>query len=259
LACVAAIGYGIYRDRLLCFKQKQGIYLLLLPLLALPMVAYHLNALNMISLYKHMVYANLFLLIAAAWLFEELLQSGSSVLKQLFLVALIGVYVVLNYQQLKQAERAFADVSPVIAAVQSRLQPETTILSEDPYLFRYLGFESTPQGHIKESNWLDNNRDGVYEKKDVVEAIWDAKFSYIYLNDQLHPTLNKTIRKLLKTRGYQPIFESRYNTSEVMSRQKKGVLGLYERTRKPSVALQDDDLFDRGKALQAFIKGGSSE
>jgi len=254
VGCVIAVFYSVFRDSLTSLKRKQGVYLCLLAVLSLPLVAYHFNALNMISLYKHLVYANLFLLVASAWLIAQLLQSGDSILKQGFLSVLLAGYAVLNFQQLKLAETAYANVSPVLSAVESRLDARTTILSEDPYLFRYLGFNDVPQGHIKESNWLDNNRDGVYEKKDVVEAIWDAKFSYVYLNDQLHPKMNKSIRKVLKVRGYKAVFEVNYKISEVMTRQKKGALGLYQRTREAKFTLEEDELFSRGKSLREFIK-----
>lgn len=98
------------------------------------------------------------------------------------------------------------------------LDEEITILSEDPYLFRYFVGQSVPQNHIKESNWLDNNRDGRYESKDVVDAIWDMKFSYVYLNDQLHPSLNKKLRKILKMRGYQELITQSYQLSSVMQK-----------------------------------------
>ncbi|RVU83753.1 phospholipid carrier-dependent glycosyltransferase [Leucothrix sargassi] len=257
--CLLALIYSTFRDGLASLKQKQGAYLLLLMLLALPMVAYHFNALNMISLYKHMIYANVFMLIASAWLLAQLLGERLFAVKQCVVLGLLMGYAALNYQQLSLAENAYADVTLVIAEVEGKLDAETTILSEDPYLFRYLAFSDIPQQHIKESRWLDNNRDGVYENKDVVEAVWDAKFSYVYLNDQLHPNFNKKLRKVLVMRSYTPVFEQRYLTSEVMSRQKKGTMSLYQRTRQPSVPLTDDDLFERGKALKTFLKEASHD
>ena len=259
LGAVAAIVYVVYAYGRKALLQKQGIYLMVLGLLSLPIVAYHLNALNMISLYKHLVYANLFLLTATAWLLSQLIQSKPSHITQGVLSLLLVGYGVLNYQQLKQTEIAYGDVSPVISAIEGKLKADTTILSEDPYLFRYLAFDKVPQAHIKEPNWLDNNRDGLFEKKDVVEALWDAKFSYVYLNDQIHPNLNQTIRKILKLRGYKSIVSIDYKTSEVMSRQKKGALALYKRARKPTVELTDDDLFSRGKAMKAFLKESANE
>lgn len=259
LASVVAITYVFYRDGIRRWRSNHSIQLGLLVLLAMPMLLYHLNALNMISLFKHLVYANLFLLAVSAWLIVQLLQASQSIVKQFTLSLLLIAYAFLNYQQLQQAEVAYADVSPVVEAMDNKLHAEVTILSEDPYLFRYLGFGKMPQSHIKESKWLDNNRDGLYEKKDVVEALWDRKFSYVYLNDQLHPKLNKSIRKILTMRGYTAVLVENYQTSEVMSRQNKGSFGLYQRHHPPTVPLKEDDLFERGKAMKTFLKEGTYE
>jgi hypothetical protein len=259
LASVMAIAYVLYRDGLRSWRNQRSTELCLLVLLAVPMLFYHLNALNMISLFKHLVYANIFLLAASAWLITQLLQASQFMAKQSTLSGLLIAYALLNYQQLQQAEVAYADVSPVIKAIDHKLNVETTILSEDPYLFRYLGFWKMPQSHIKESKWLDNNRDGLYEKKDVVEALWDRKFSYVYLNDRLHPNLNKTIRKILTMRGYTAVLVESYQTSEVMSRQKKGSFGLYQRNQASTIPLQEDDLFQRGKAMKTFLERGLYE
>jgi len=259
LATVMSITYVLYHDGIRRWRSNHCTQLGLLVLLAIPMLLYHLNALNMISLFKHLVYANFFLLTTSAWLIVQLLQASQSMVKQFTLSLLFIAYAFLNYQQLQQAEVAYADVSPVIDAMDNKWHAEVTILSEDPYLFRYLGFGKLPQSHIKESKWLDNNRDGIYEKKDVVEALWDRKFSYVYLNDRLHPNLNKTIRKILTMRGYTAVLVESYQTSEVMSRQNKGSFSLYQRHHLSTVPLEEDDLFQRGKAMKAFLKEGAYE
>ena len=242
------------------WAHRTGLILVALLFAALPLVAYHLNALNMISLFKHLVYAQLFLLPASAWLFTQLLeQVDYRWLKQAVLALLLVLFAGLNYQQLQKMETAYADVSPILNAMPDALDEETTILSEDPYLFRYFVGQTVPQNHIKESNWLDNNRDGRYEPKDVVEAIWDTKFSYVYLNDQLHPSLNKKLRKVLTMRGYQVLINRPYQLSSVMSRQTHGTLSLYKRMGMPRVALRDDELFDRGKGLKSIKQGVSRE
>lgn len=204
--------------------------LLLLLLLALPMAVYHLNAHNMISLFKHLVYATLFLIPAVAWLLTRLLISQKhSGLKQVLASIFIIFISVINYQQLKSMEKAYANVTPVIKLARLNLSPTATVLSEDPYLFRYLGEGVLPQAQIKESGWLDNNLDGNYEAQDVIDAIWDRKFGYVFLNDQLHPTLNKKLRKILKMKRYKPLVNETYQITDVMSRQVTGKLSLYQR------------------------------
>ncbi|WP_022953425.1 ArnT family glycosyltransferase [Leucothrix mucor] len=260
LGWTAAFTYCLWRSGLRFWAHRTGLVLVALLFAALPLVAYHLNALNMISLFKHLVYAQLFLLPACAWLFTQLLeQVDYRWLKQAALALALVLFAGLNYQQLQKMEAAYADVSPVLSAMPKALDEEITILSEDPYLFRYFVGQSVPQNHIKESNWLDNNRDGRYESKDVVDAIWDMKFSYVYLNDQLHPSLNKKLRKILKMRGYQELITQSYQLSSVMSRQTQGTLSLYKRMEMPRVSLTDDELFDRGKGLKSVKQGASGE
>ena len=245
-------GRGFWRD-------TQWHQLLLLGLFALPMAAYHLNALNMISLFKHLIYSLYFLIPAFAWLIGMVLKEQSfRYLKQgLASAALVGVSYV-SYQQLLEMETAYADVSSVLQQVDGELNHQSTILSEDPYLFRYLGVDTIPQVQIKESGWLDNNRDGKHEPKDVIEAIWDSKFSYVYLNDQLHPSLNVKLRKMLALKKYQALWSEDYEISDVMSRKTKGTMSLFRRTESPRLSLLEDELFGRGKDMKAFeVRSGS--
>lgn len=246
-------GRGFWRDT----RWQQ---LVILAVLALPMAAYHLNALNMISLFKHLVYSVYFLIPAAAWLIGMVLkESDYRYIKQVIAsLALVG-FSAVSYQQLVEMETAYADVSPVLEKVDGQLTRQSTILSEDPYLFRYLGVDSVPQEQIKESGWLDNDLDGKHETKDVIEAVWDSKFSYVYLNDQLHPSLNVKLRKLLALKKYQQVWSETYEISDVMSRKTKGTMSLYKRTEAPRLSLLEDELFERGRGMKAFAAGSSDD
>ena len=216
---------GFWRERIV---RQLGFLLIL----ALPMAIYHFNALNMIALYKHLVYACFFLVPALAWLLTKLVDSADLSWMRQGLAA--GIVILLchgGYQQLKTIEVAYADVTPVINQTQKALTSEDTILSEDPYLFRYLGQSLIQQSQIKETGWLDNNLDGKHEHQDVIDAVWDKKFSYVFLNDQLHFELNKKLRGILKQRGYKSLIDIPYQLSDVMSRQTKGSLSLYQRVQ----------------------------
>ncbi len=219
------------------WQQASFKKLLLLLFLAFPMVAYHWQALNMIALYKHLVYASFFLVLAMAWLFTSFLESESFPrLKQgLAMCALIAISQV-SYQQLKTIESGYANVSSVIEYSKDDLTAKDSILSEDPYLFRYLGEATIPQSQIKESGWLDNNLDGKHEQQDVIDAVWDTKFEYVFLNDQLHPELNIKLRNILETKKYKSLVDEAYENSNVMSRQVTGRLSLYQRAQPPKVS-----------------------
>jgi len=231
--------------------------LFLLGLLAMPLVVYHLHALNMISLFKHLLYAQFFLLPATAWFIATVLEEPDyRYIKQAVLSVVMVSFSVVTYQQLQEMEVAYTDVSALEQQVQGKLQSDTTILSEDPYLFRYLGMNDVPQIQIKESGWLDNNLDGKHEHKDVIEAVWDAKFTYVYLNDQLHPSFNVKLRKILALKNYQVVWSQPYQLSSVMTRQAHGTMSLYQRTEQPRVSLLQDDLFGRGRGISDFHSGG---
>jgi hypothetical protein len=90
---------------------------------------------------------------------------------------------------------------------------------------------------------MDNNRDGKYEKKDAVEAVWDSKFTYVFLNNLIQPKANQDLRGVMVSRGYEKVLEIPWQTSQIMSRQDKGVLELYKRTQAPRIATADDALF----------------
>lgn len=243
---LAALGWCIFRYRARAWRNRTLRCLLLLLVLALPLAGYHLYSRNMIALYKHLVYAQLFLLPAAGWLLWNVMQYFRCVLPvQLLASSLVGVMLWLNLGHLRAMERGYPDVAPVVAAISDKFTPQTTILSEDPYLFRYLAFGQVPQRQIKESNWVDNNLDGKYETIDLIDALWDSKFNYVFLNDQLHPNKNKRLRKVMAMRGYEQLVVVPYDTTNIMSRQTSGSLELYQRTRRPSIPLVEDDMFRR--------------
>ncbi len=230
LGWLAAVAWVVWESPSRFWQQAALKKHLLLLLLASPMVVYHLNALNMISLFKHLVYATLFLIPAVAWVLTNMSQSlQANWLKQMLASGFIIAMCVVNYGQLKSMEIAYANVDPIVKFSGLGLKPEDTVLSEDPYLFRYLGAGEVPQAQIKESGWLDNNLDGKYEHQDVIDAVWGEKFSYVFLNDQLHPTLNKKLRKILKIKNYKQIVDETYQLSSVMTRQVRGKLSLYQR------------------------------
>ena len=245
---VLALAWRVYE-----LKQQQlsllrdGVFygFLVLLVLALPLVAYHLHGRNMISLYKHMVYAAFFLSPVIAWLLWSLLKHFAAMpWVQLLPASIVAGIVILNTEQLRDMEHAYPDVRPVMAwFAQQNLPPDTTIASEDPYSLRYAVFDHLSQAHIQELGWMDNNRDGKSEKKDVVEALWDNKFTYVFLNNLIHTSLNKDIRGLLAARGYEKVMVIPWHTTQVMSTSDQGELELYKRTHAPRIPTNEDAMF----------------
>ena len=155
-------------------------------------------------------------------------QHGVNRLHLMLLALLPIAWAALSFPQLKAMETAYPDAS-VVAAIAEKLGEGDSVLSENPYLFRYFGRGRLPQSQIKESNWLDNDRDGKHESQDVIDAIWDRKFRYVYLNDQLHPALNVKLRKTLQQRGYKVVITQPYTSSAAMGYVQRGSLVLYRR------------------------------
>ncbi|MDD5392634.1 MAG: phospholipid carrier-dependent glycosyltransferase [Thiothrix sp.] len=242
---LAALGWQVFRLRGQALRDRTTLIMLTLLVFALPLAAYHLHGKNMISLYKHLVYALFFLSPVMAWLLWNVLERFNFKLAvQAVAAAMVLGMVWLNYALLLDMENGYPDVRPIIDAMAAQpIDANTTIASEDPYLMRYAAFGKLSQNHIKELQWMDNNMDGKSEKKDVVEALWDNKFTYVFMDNLIQPTANQDLRGVMKSRGYEKVLEIPWKTTQVMSRQDKGVLELYKSTRPPRIPITEDAMF----------------
>lgn len=209
--------------------------LLWLLFLATPLIIYHLQGRNLISLYKHLNYANAFLSIATAWIVMLVIDTKPWRSSRIFqyrsqiLATLTIIYASVNAYQLRATENGYPDMQGMLDHLESATMATGSILSEDPYLFRYKEFEAMSQQDIKETTWLDNDSDGNYTLQDVNDAAWDRKFEYILLTDAIHPEHNKTLRNILSQRGYELEYSQPYSLSPVMTAHTDGKISLYKR------------------------------
>ncbi|CAA6815207.1 MAG: Unknown protein [uncultured Thiotrichaceae bacterium] len=239
-----AIVYRVIEQRKGTLKDRFFWMFLGLFVLGTPMVAYHLHGQNMISVYKHMLYPLLFMSPVIAWLMWSFMKRFNfGLLSQIIPSALVLGMLVLNYQHVRDMENGYPNVSPIHEEVAKGISTNTTILSEDPYLFRYTAFDDVRQAQIKELTWLDNNLDGKFEDQDVLDALWDAKFDYVFLNDILRPDLNEKIRGYLLDRAYEKVLVVPYDTSKVMNWKTQGNLELYKRKIDPRIPMSEDMIF----------------
>ncbi|UJS23721.1 ArnT family glycosyltransferase [Thiothrix winogradskyi] len=245
LLWLGALGWQVWRWRGQALRERNTLILLVLLALALPLAAYHLHGQNMISLFKHLVYGLFFLVPVMAWLLWQGLQHFQfKPLAQAVAAVLVLGMAWLNHGFLREMEIAYPDVRPIITTIAALpLDENVTIASEDPYLMRYLAFGQLPQNHIKELGWIDNNRDGKYEKKDAIEAVWDSKFTYVFLNNLIQPKANHDLRGVMLSRGYEKLVEIPWQTAPVMSSRNSGVLELYKSTRPPRIPTNADAMF----------------
>jgi len=209
-------------------KREQVLTLLCL-LLAIPLAAYHVHGENVISLQKHLVYSNTFFSMVAAWgihrLTSKLINSNMSTVIPL---AILFALAIPNWINVNTMRTSYPDMSSFVSH-NSAIAAGGSVLTEDPYLMRYTLFDKIAQSNIKETTWLDNNKDGRREKKDVRQAIWDYKFAYVLLNDQHHPQHNELYRKLLGYRHYTAVVDQEYTLKLMSGAQLTGRLTLHKR------------------------------
>lgn len=203
-----------------------------LALFAVPLVAYHLRSQDVISLYKHIVYACCFLAPIAGETLYALLRRAADRDND-WLRALAAVLVVLACGllawQLQAVQTAYPNTDAVTHFVRKNMSPQTTILSEDAYLFRYACFPTIPTKNLEEMTWFDNNLDGKREAQDVIDAVWDGKFEYVYLNGLILRELGDELRRGVLQRHYDCILTIPFTNSTVMSPINTGSLSLYRR------------------------------
>ena len=219
-------------------------------MLALPLPVYHLASSNQIASIKHLNYFYLFALPLVACAIVDIAKGARAYLHQaksaenrpwlglssvsLVLVVVGGLaaqLVVSNLRIAADLSKGFPDISAAADYWQkSRLDKNNSgrILSEDPYLFRFAALPDFPQALISETTFLDNNQDGEYTSQDVKDAIWDHKFKWVLLTDQIHPQENRLYRRLLLLRGYEAVVRQPYSLTPLLTGNRNGVVELYQ-------------------------------
>lgn len=219
--------------------KNNALTLIVLVALACPLFIYHLHGRNLISLYKHLNFSLLFLTCGAAWWLAKmvdistihLLKSRKEKLAPFFVAIVVALYCGLNSMQLKTLESGFPNVQSLLQYLKDNpIASDATVLSEDPYLFRYLQFDKNAQHQLKETTWLDNNNDGIHSHDDVVNALSSRSFDLVLLTDAIHPAYNRKYRPIIRENGYQPVYTEPYQLTPVMSGNQTGTLTLYRRT-----------------------------
>lgn len=204
------------------------VILLVLLFFAIPLIFYHIRNGDMISLYKHITYTVLFLTPVAGILIHRLTISDLRS-RSLFAAILIVTMTVLSFTQVKAMEKAYPNTESIIRTTESLIDNNTTILSENPYLFRHAFYSRLPLKHFFDTGGLDNDFDGVADSHGILEAVWDGKIDLIYLNGLFTPELDSILKKsgALNSK-YDLILELPYQTSSVMNAyHTQGTLELY--------------------------------
>lgn len=224
----------------LIYARSQLPRLLCLLFMALPLFMYHLLGQNVISLQKHLLYSSLFLIPIMAWGIQQLMSHPSLPTFSYALAASVLVlFGISNYRHLQTMQNSYPDVQPV-TPIAERIMAHESVLSEDPYLFRYLLHDRLDQQQISETTWLDNNRDGIHEHRDVQQAVWDRKFNYVFLNDQQHASGNKRLREMMVQRGYIALLKQPYELETMSGDRRTGIITLHARPNSSITMLSDE-------------------
>lgn len=197
---------------------------LFLVLMALPLVALHVRAGDMVSMYKHMVYPVAMLALLVGW---GLARAGRT---RWWLPALVLVVLAtLGYWQTRRIERAFPDFRPLLAHLAPKVSPATSILSEEAYVFRYAFGGAKANTRIYQMTWFDNDGDGNRTPQDVIDAVWDGKPDYVMVHGQILPGLAATLREKVLPHQYHKVYERAYELSDVMTQIRRGKVELWRR------------------------------
>jgi len=211
-------------------RHTQAKKLMALAVFSTPLFIYHLAGQNVISLQKHLVFSSLFLIPIVAWWLQEFYGKGTqSLSKVTVIVSCIVAYAFINVDNLKTMRSSYPDVEN-INTIANQIESTDFVLSEDPYLFRYLLMDSVAQHQISETTWLDNDLDGKYEESDVEHAVWDKKFDYVFLNDQVHQELNTTLRTMLFIQNYELVFENHYELETMSGEKRFGTISVHRKS-----------------------------
>ncbi len=223
-----------------------SIYLLFLPLLvnkntlknkklilclflSLPFIIYHLFTENKISFYKHLVYSIFFLVPVLVMGMRELNRRLSFFTRNMLFYLLFTVALCVSFFQIKSIETAFPNTEKPIALIKSDTDKSGPVLSENPYLLRHALYPIMDIANMHDIYTYDANKDGVPEKQELFDAVWDGYFEYIYLDGRFSPDITAFIRDNLVVNSYKIIHEEKYLTSGVMSGNQQGAITLYKR------------------------------
>lgn len=237
--CLSAIALASASIDHAAASKRNTLIIAICLVMAVPLIGYHVVGANKISLYKHMVYSVFFLSFPAAWALNRIIESSSenTITRHVFPIAALALTVqsTLHFQSLRTG---YPDVRDMLSVARPILGESTTILSEDPYLFRYIQFGNTDQRTISETGWLDYDRDGSYGTEDVELALKAQHFELVFLNDQIDPESNQRFRDLLAQENYRVLYSEPYLLSSAMTNNRSGHISLYQRqtsTKQPQI------------------------
>jgi 4-amino-4-deoxy-L-arabinose transferase-like glycosyltransferase len=194
---------------------KKDNYLLIL---SLPLVIYHIYSKDIISLYKHINYFLLFVIPVLSSYFY-LALNFSSRKNYFYSIAILCFILFTSIFNLHKLENGYPNNSEVISIIE-KIDPNSHILSEDPYMFRYLLFKKNIKPNIED---IELNNDDI-----VIKKILNSDFDYIYLNQSVNKGLYEKIQSYLSKKK-KLIYFKEYKMNKLFSNKQDGKLYLYKK------------------------------
>lgn len=206
------------------YKYKKYFYIFIM---ALPLLFYHCLAANSIAVYKHVVFSVFFLSPLAVIGLNELMKKN-----QRYTLLVLSVFVCcsagLSFWQVKTIEQSYPNTTLAVKAIQEKLQKTDKVMSENPYLLREALYPVLGLEQLQDTHYYDGNKDGVYERQDVIDSLWDGQFDYVYLDGRFHPEFSSFLREKVIPERYDLLYGQAYQTQSLVSRNNHGKISVYK-------------------------------
>lgn len=194
--------------------------------LAIPLVVYHLMNRDVISYYKHLVYPATFLTLLLFYQWQKMHDKSTSKTYSVIGIA-FAVCLTLNTSLwAKDFENGWPDTTQIKNLLQ--VKQDEKILSEDSYLFRNLYYKSHDLGNFSDTNYFDPDGDGQHSDDDIVAAVENKEFAYVYLDRMIRPDVAQRLIDGPLNEHYEQVYYQPYNDlSTTITLAQKPMASLY--------------------------------
>ncbi|MEM7001428.1 MAG: hypothetical protein AAF529_11620 [Pseudomonadota bacterium] len=208
-------------------RLTKSRHLLVIGGLLLPLPVYHLVTQDAIALHKHMIYTSMGLVVVGVWIVQHVPKLK---FMPIFATSIATFLLVMQGFATKERHQyAWPDSSSAQNYLLAAAQPDTTVLSENPYLMRYALRHQTDLRNVQDTSWLDYNQDGSHQPQDVIEALQAGAFDYVYLDDMSNQPLNTLLRRGPLRHGYVLVQDQWHTLSGLVTPVRRVRQSLYRR------------------------------
>ncbi len=182
-------------------EKNRTWLMVLLTVGGLTTISYHLFALNLRSMWKHMVFSVFFLAPLSAYVIFKIHHYVKSQQNQAsffvnisqLIATLITIFTItnlwVNFSKHWRYQRSWPSATKVIDFLQDNMKPESRIFAEGSAVYKYHTFTGFEDPYAWSSTWyLEYKGKGGTEA--MKQAISEQTFDYIIFNNYFTPDLN---------------------------------------------------------------------